>query len=67
MMPWRKREAEAAQHVESAKAQHRKAEADHETAQRQSERAKQVARELERQGRKNGWMEDLLKIMGTGA
>lgn len=57
MMPWKKREVAAREGAESARLDFEKT-----CAQRPEIEA--VARAINRQARRNGWMEDLEKIIG---
>lgn len=60
MMPWKKRE-QAAQEA-AQKARH-----DYEKTCAQRREVEALARAINRQGRRNGWMEDLEKIIGGTA
>lgn len=57
MMPWRKRERAAREGAEDARR-------DYERSCAQRQEVERVARAINSQARRNGWMEDLEKIIG---
>lgn len=57
MMPWKKREQAAKEAAEEARR-------DYEETRAQRETVEAVTRAIHRQNRRNGWMEDLEKIIG---
>jgi hypothetical protein len=60
MMPWRKRQRAAREAAQQARREYEKT-----CAQRREVEA--VAKAINRQGRRNGWMEDLEKIIRSTA
>jgi hypothetical protein len=60
MMPWKHREHAAAEAAQKARL-------DYEETRAQRPLVEAIARHINREGRKNGWMEDLEKIMETGS